>query len=405
MADPNDDLKKPAGAGVSRNVIVMGTVSFLNDLSSDMIFPFIPVFLTSVLGAPVAFVGVVEGVADATASILKMVSGRYADILRRRKPFIVGGYALSALAKPLLAFAAAPWHVLAVRFIDRTGKGMRDAPRDALLSMSTEKQSVGRAFGFHRAADTLGAAAGPMVAFLLLPWLGNDLRMLFLFSFVASFVAVVILQIFVRDRVQSLPQNLAVSAQSIPYRSLGAPFYIFLTAAVVLALGRASDAFLILRAQDAGIALALLPLPYVLSNLVFSAFAMPVGSLSDRIGHRNTFMMGIVLLSVVYMLFARTHSLTALWALFALYGCANAFVEGVGRAIVADIVAEGARGTAYGLYNACTGIALLPASVLFGFLWQYSGFAAAFIYSAVLGGAAFCIFLFLRIRYRRMNHI
>src|SRR3989344_5059810 len=346
MADPNDDLSKPAGAGVSRNVIVMGTVSFLNDLSSDMIFPFIPVFLTSVLGAPVAFVGIVEGVADATASILKMVSGRYADILRRRKPFIVGGYALSALAKPLLAFAAAPWHVLAVRFIDRTGKGMRDAPRDALLSMSTEKQSVGRAFGFHRAADTLGAAAGPMVAFLLLPWLGNDLRMLFLFSFVASFVAVVILQIFVRDRIQTREAGPVARAPNISY-----------------------------------------------------------GSLSDRIGHRNTFMIGIVLLSVVYMLFARAHSLVALWTLFALYGCAHAFLEGVGRAIVADLVAEGARGTAYGLYNACTGIALLPASVLFGFLWQYSGFATAFIYSATLGGASFCIFLFLRLRYRRMNHV
>ena len=404
MTDGSDNLSKPAGVGISRNVIAMGATSFLNDLSSDMIFPFIPVFLTSVLGAPVAFVGVVEGVADATASILKMASGRFADVMRRRKPFIVGGYALSALAKPLLAFAAAPWHVLVVRFIDRTGKGMRDAPRDALLSMSTEKKSVGRAFGFHRAADTLGAAAGPVIAFLLLPWIGNDLRTLFLFSFFASVIAVVILQIFVRDRIQSAPQNLAVQAQSIPYRSLGAPFYVFLAAAVVLALGRASDAFLILRAQDIGIALALLPLPYVLSNIAFSFLSMPIGSLSDRIGHRNTFMVGIVALSVVYLLFARAHSLTAVWILFVLYGCANAFLEGVGRAIVANLVGDTARGTAYGLYNACTGIALLPASVMFGLLWQRFGFAASFYYSAALGAAAFGIFFFLRLRYRRMNH-
>lgn len=402
MMDGLEAKKQTKFFGLSKNVISMGAVSFLNDLSSDMIFPFIPIFLTSVLGATATFVGLVEGIADATASVLKIVSGRLSDRMRRRKPFAVFGYSLSAVAKPLLALATAPWHILAVRFIDRVGKGARDAPRDALISFSTEKKNVGRAFGFHRGADTLGAALGPLLAFAILPFLGGEtesgLRSLFLLSFVASFFAVLILQLSVRE-VKNRDEEIVRPKFELKF--LGLPFLIFLIAATILSLGRASEAFLLLRARDLGLALALLPIIYFVYNITLSIFATPAGILSDKIGHRNTYMIGMLIFSGTYFLFAQATSLWAIWALFAVYGFYSAFTEGVGRAIVADLIEERWRATAYGMYNAFTGFALLPASLVFGFLWDRWGPAFSFQYGAFLGLAAFVVFLFLRVRNHR----
>ncbi len=405
--DEQEAKQKTRILGLSRNVLGMGLVSMLNDFSSDMIFPFIPIFLTSVLGASVAFVGLVEGIADATASILKIVSGSFSDRLERRKPFVVFGYSFSALAKPLLAAAAAPWHVLAVRFLDRVGKGTRDAPRDALISFSTRPEEAGRAFGFHRAADTLGAALGPLAAFLILPLIHNNLRTLFLLSFAASFCAVVALIVFVRevrpshrllraDDLTDVRKGMRPSA----LRNLGTPFIVFLISATILSLGRSSDAFLLLRAHSLGLALAFLPIVYFVSNISFTFFSIPAGILSDRIGHRNTFMIGILMFSGVYVLFAHGAFQGAIWILFSFYGVFNAFTEGVGRAIVADLVPKDMRATAYGVYNAATGIALLPASVVFGFLWERFGPATPFYYGAALGMVALAIFLVLRLRFR-----
>lgn len=414
-----NEVKKPTKFfGLSRNIISMGAVSFLNDLSSDMIFPFIPIFLTSVLGASTAFVGLVEGVADATASILKVVAGRLSDKWGVRKPFTVFGYSLSAIMKPLLAFTTAPWQVLFARFMDRVGKGFRDAPRDALISLSCERKYLGRAFGFHRGADTFGAALGPLLAFFLLPLIDNNLRTLFLFSFIASFFAVVILQLFVRevkngvllrqpaDAPAEQPIDLPAvqpssDRQKFPFRAMGAPFIIFLVSSTIFTLGRSSEAFLLLRAKDAGVALALLPIIYFVYNITFALFSTPAGILSDKIGRRNTFMIGMLIFSMTYFLFARLHSVSAIWILFAVYGFYSAFTEGIGRAIVADLVEEKLRATAFGIYNAFTGIALLPASLIFGFLWDRFGVATAFNWGAGLALAAFFVFLFLRFRYYR----
>lgn len=418
-----EEVKKPTKFfGLSRNVILMGLVSFLNDLSSDMIFPFIPIFLTSVLGASASFVGLVEGTADATASVLKIVSGRLSDKWKIRKPFAVFGYGLSAAAKPILAIAAAPWHVLAVRFLDRVGKGTRDAPRDALISLSSEKKYFGRAFGFHRAADTFGAAFGPLLAFLVLPLVNDNLRTLFLLSFVASFFAVLILRIFVREvrdgKISSLITEAEDSARINPpeaaepaplkfsgfgiirgqFKNLGLPFIVFLVCATLFTLGRASEAFLLLKAKETGLALALLPIIYFVYNITFAVFSAPAGILSDKIGHRNTFMLGMLVFSGTYFLFARTNSLFGVWILFALYGFYAAFTEGVGKAIVAGLVEEKMRATAYGIYGASTGIALLPASLIFGLLWDKFGSPVSFYYGASLGLLSFFIFLFLRMR-------
>lgn len=403
----DEDAKKPTRfLGLSRNVLSMGAVSFLNDLSSDMIFPFIPIFLTSVLGASVAFVGLVEGAADGAASIFKIISGWLADRTGRRKPFVVFGYGFSALAKPLLAVSAAPWHVLAVRFLDRVGKGARDAPRDALISVSAQKSQGGRAFGFHRAADTFGASLGPLIAFFILPFLHNNLRTLFLLSFVASFCAVLIVIFMVREVRGSdapaigdgAPAPDAGGAAHYRIRDLGAPFFFFLIAATVFSLGKSSEAFLLLRARDIGIGLALLPIIYLASNITFALLSTPAGILSDRIGHRNTYMSGMLMFSGTYLLFAHASSAYSLWIIFMLYGMSNALTEGVGRAIVADVVSEDRRAGAYGVYHACVGIAALPASVVFGVLWMRLGWSGAFYYSAGLVLASFAIFSVLRMR-------
>lgn len=393
------EAKKPTRFfGLSRNVLTMGGVSFLNDLSSDMVFPFIPIFLTSVLGASATFVGAVEGVADATASIVKVVSGRLSDRWKIRKPLVVAGYSLSALAKPLLALAAVPWHVLGVRFLDRVGKGVREAPRDALISFSAEKKDFGRAFGFHRAADTFGATLGPLVAFLILPFIGNNLRTLFLLSFFASLAAVLMLYFFVRD-----VKNGEARAQkpALQFKFLGMPFLIFLAVSVIFSLGKASEAFLLLRAGDVGVTLAYLPLVFVLYTITFAIFSGPAGILSDRIGHRNTFMIGMAIFSATYFFFASVTTIAGLLVLFAIYGFYSAFTDGVGRAIVADMVGEEDRAMAYGMYNAITGVALLPGSLIFGILWDRFGSATSFYYGAALGIAAFMIFLFLRVGSRQ----
>lgn len=396
----DSDAKKPATFGLSKNVISMGTVSFLNDLSSDMIFPFIPAFVVTVLGGSAAFVGVIEGVADATQSIVKIFSGRFSDKWNKRKPFVVFGYSLSALSKPLLALAGTPWHVLGVRFLDRLGKGSRDAPRDALLSFSTERATIGRAFGFHRGADTLGAAIGPLIAILILPAIGNNLRTLFLLSFVASAVAVFILSVSVKEVVQDRKNEPLAIAPPLGFRfsDLGAPFLVFLISATIFNLGRISEAFFLLRAQDIGVTLMFLPLVYVVYSLSFALFSAPAGILADHIGHRNTFMAGMLVFSASALLFANSASITSIWMIVGIYGLYSALTEGVGRAIVANLVDERLLGTAFGIYSAFTGIALLPASIIFGILWVRFGPQTPFLWSALLGILSLAIFLFLRIR-------
>src|SRR3989344_7850609 len=272
-----EEAKKPAVFGLSKNTLSMGVVSFLNDLSSDMIFPFIPAFLTTVLGASAAFGGVVEGFADATQNIVKIFSGRLSDKQNKRKKFIVFGYSLSALSKPLLAFAGAPWHVLGVRFLDRFGKGTRDAPRDTLISFSANHSILGRAFGFHRGADTLGAAIGPLIAVLVMPLIGNNLRTLFLLSFIASAVAVFILSLSVKEvaRDRKIESPTIAPPAGFRFSDLGAPFLVFLISATIFNLGRISEAFFLLRAQDIGIALMFLPLIYVVYSLSFAPFSSP----------------------------------------------------------------------------------------------------------------------------------
>ena len=373
-----------------RNVIAAGMVSLFTDISSEMIVPVLPLFLTMVLGAPVAAVGLIEGVAESTASVLRVFAGWLSDRSGRRKPLILLGYGLSNLTKPLLALSAAWPQVLAIRFLDRAGKGIRGAPRDALLADSVAPSVRGRAFGFHRSMDTTGAAIGPLLAAATLALTGGNPRAVFWLAAIPGLVAIAIAVAFLRDR--PVPPKDA-TAPRLGFRDLGRPFALFTGVAFVFSLGNSSDAFLILRAQDVGMPVAVIPLAYFAFNTLYAVFATPAGILSDRIGRRPLLATGFAVFALVYAGFAVAPSAIAAGGLFLVYGLYYALTDGVARALVADLVPSSLRATAMGTFSTATGLALLPASVIAGALWQGVGPWAPFAYGAVTASLAALLLL------------
>ena len=365
----------------------LGLVSLLTDASSEMIYPLLPSFLTGVLGAGPAFVGLVEGLAESVASLLKLASGRISDRMRRRKPLIVGGYALSSLARPLVGAATAPWHVLVVRIADRIGKGVRGAPRDALLAQVTPREDLGRAYGFHRAMDHAGAVVGPLIASALL-LLHLDLRTVFALAALPALASVLVL-VFA---VQEVPSATAVGRPSAPPKAEETPgpnpaprgLGRLLAVIGLFTLGNSSDAFLLLRAQDAGVALPLIPILWTAHHVVKSTASTAGGALSDRVGRRAAIAAGWVLYALAYAGLALASSPWQVWALFVVYGLHHALTEGPERALVAEMAAGEARGRAFGLYYALTGALLLPASLITGALWQRLSPAAALLTGAAI---------------------
>jgi MFS family permease len=364
-----------------RNVIALGTVSLLTDVSADMISPLLPLFITAVLGAGPAALGVIEGVAEATASLLKLWSGAWSDRVRRKKPLVVWGYGLATVARPLSAFATSWLHVLVIRFADRTGKGIRTSPRDAIIAASVGPEVRGRAFGLHRAMDNLGAAIGPAVAFLLLSTGGFSYRAVFLFAAIPGIAAVLVLIYFVRETdtagVPGKGLRLGDGALSPPFRR-------YLVAVGVFTLGNASDGFLILRAVDAGVPATFIPLLWGAFQLVKSSFSTYGGILSDRFGRKRVILGGWAVYAATYAAWGLTTGIHWMVGLFLVYGLFYAATEGAERALVADFVASDRRGTAFGWFHLVVGICALPASVIFGLLWKAFGAPAAFGTSAAL---------------------
>jgi MFS family permease len=372
-------------------VRTFGWVSLLTDASSEMIFPLLPAFLTGPLAAGPRFVGLVEGIAEATATAFKIYVGLLSDRLRRRKPLVVGGYALSSAARPLIAAASAPWHVLALRFVDRAGKGTRGAPRDAVIAEVTPAGLRGRAFGFQRAMDHAGAVAGPLMAAALLA-AGASLRLVFALAAIPAALSLVVLVVGWRERPRAeerppaLPDDgvAAPAAAAVPARGLGA----YLAVLAVFTLGNSSDAVLLLRAQDIGVPLAAVPLLWMFHHVVKSAASTHGGLLSDRIGRRRTILAGWAVYAAAYAGFALARSTWHVWGLFAVYGLFHALTEGPERALVAALSREGARGRGYGLFHAITGGMMLPASLLTGALWEAFGAPAALLTGAGLAAVA-----------------
>ena len=365
-------------------IYAIGATSLLNDASSEMIFPLLPVFLSSVLGAGAATLGVIEGTADAAASLLKLASGALSDRMGRRKPLVVGGYALASLIRPLIAFAHTAGTVLAIRVTDRVGKGLRASPRDALIADAAPPELHGRAFGVHEAMDHAGAVVGPLVAYLLLA-MGLGLRSVFLLSALPAAVACLVVVVFVREA-RSRPSQPVAAAPAVPI--LSRPFLGYLLATILFALGNSSDAFLLLRVHDAGLPTQAAPLLWALHHVVKSTTSAKAGELADRLGRRRALAAGWITYAAIYAGFAFARSGWSIASLFVVYGLHFALVGGAQKALVADLVPAEARARGFGLYHMCVGLAALPASLLFGLLYQRLGAATAFLTGAGLALAA-----------------
>ena len=380
-------------AGISRNIVALGVVSLLTDVSTEMILPVLPLFVTGVLGASVASVGIIEGVAEATAALLRLASGWLSDRVGRRKPFLLFGYGLSGTAKAALALAASWPAVLGLRFADRVGKGLRNPPRDALIADSVEPRFRGRAFGFHRGLDTLGAAIGPLVAFAMLSASAasdaSRYTRIFMASAIPAVLSVVVLAVFVRA-----PRREPARLQRLQYefRALGRPFQRFLVVEGLFQLGNSSMAFVLLRNRDAGLLPAQVALAYLGYNLVQALLSLPIGDLSDRIGRRPLLLAGYVVYAAIYGLLAASHTAAAAVGGLLALGVHNALLDGQQKSLIADLVPEDRRATAYGFYYAVVGAALLPASVLAGWLWDRAGAAAVFGADAALALLAALLF-------------
>lgn len=390
-----DEIKIKKIFGINRVILIIGLVSLFTDLSSSMIVPILPIYLTTVLHIPLTSIGIIEGIAESTASILKLFSGWITDRFGKHKLLMLIGYGLSNLTKPFFAISGSWSQVLLIRFSDRFGKGIRTSPRDALLADATTKEDRGKSFGFRRALDALGAALGPLVAFGILAIYAGNYQLVFLLSVIPGAISLLLIIFFLKEK-ESI-SSIKRSLPKIKFKQMNRRFLAFSFISTLFAVGNFSDAFLALRAQDAGMIIALIPLAFFTLNLSSSIFSMPVGILSDRIGRRPVLISGFFIFAIIYLGFGIASSVTWIWVLFILYGLYYAFTDGIQKAYIADIVPEGQRGTAMGTFNALTGMAVLPASIIAGYLWQSFGPEVAFGVSSGIAILAAVLMLIFRI--------
>ncbi|MGJ4883921.1 MULTISPECIES: MFS transporter [unclassified Bradyrhizobium] len=372
---------------IPSTVLTLGLVSLLMDISSELIHALLPVFLATVVGASTVTIGLIEGVSEATAAITKVFSGALSDRIGKRKLLVAIGYGLAALTKPVFPLASTSWQILAARFVDRIGKGIREAPRDALIADVTPEGIRGASYGLRQALDTIGAFAGPLLAVALMALYADDFRAVFWWSALPATLAVLLILFGLREPAQTAPaarRDWPVHAREL--RRLPSAYWIVVATGAVFALARFSEAFLVLKAQADGLALALIPLVYVLMNLIYAGVAMPAGILSDRIGRNNVLTCGLVVLTAADLTLAFVPGLIGTAIGVALWGLYLGLSQGLLSAMVADTAPPDLRGTAFGLFNLVTGAALLIASLLAGSLWHAYGSQATFT-----TGAAFSI--------------
>lgn len=379
---------KPGGAGqkvfgFDRNILFTGITSFLTDTSVKMIYSVMPMFLMSI-GASKASLGLIEGVAESTASLIKALSGFWSDRIGKNKPFMLAGYAISALILPLYAFVISPMQVLILRFAERFGKGIRTAPRDSLIAGSVTNNETGKSFGFQKAMDNSGAIAGPLIAFTLLSLFPDNFRLIFIIAGIPALAGIFVIIFGIKEA----RKNRTDLIKKFRFRDFSKRYWFFLGIIFIFTLGNSTDALLLVKANEAGIKVAFIPLVYLITNLVSVVAAIPAGSLSDRIGKEKLLIAGFLIYTVVYLFFGMNVDKIALFILFALYGLYSAATDGVQKAFVADMTDRNKKGTALGIYNALLGITLLPASIIAGVLYDRVNSSVPFRFGAAMSALA-----------------
>lgn len=388
-----DSKSKDTILGLERNIFFAGLTSFTMDTATKMIYSVMSMFLLSI-GASKTLLSLIEGIAESTASLLKAFSGWWSDKVGKNKPFMLVGYALSAVVVPLYALAIFPVHVLALRFVERVGKGIRTAPRDSLIAGSVKQGNTGRGFGFHKAMDNCGAVIGPLISFAIISAFSGNYRLVFIISAIPALLSIVIISKYIKEagKDKDLPKT-KITLKAFPKR-----FYAFLAIIFVFTLGNSSDQLLLVKANDVGINALYIPLVYLVYNAVSVLFAVPMGILSDRIGREKLIIFGYTAYSLIYFGFGRTGQVSAVIGLFALYGLYSAATDGVQKALVADLADKDKMGTAMGIYNSLLGVTLLPASLIAGVLYDKVNNRAPFYFGAVM---AILAALMMVVFYRR----
>ena len=361
---------------IPKNVLLLGLISLFTDLSSQMVFPLLPLFLTTILHTGATAVGIIEGAAETTASLLKVISGYWSDKIKKRKPFVLAGYGLSTITKPLFAIAKTWPFVLFARIIERTGKGMRTAPRDAIVAESTPKQIRGKSYGIQRAFDGLGSVLGALGAIILLPLLGY--RKLFLFAFIPGIIAVLLIPLIKEAKVKKKAKE-KISIKKLPNN-----LKFFITVSTIFTIGQFGYAFLLLKAKKTGLTDVSSIILYLIFFIVFTIASTPAGIISDKIGRKNTITMGYIIFAITSIMLIYTKNTTMLVLSFILYGIFYAFVDGTQRAMVTDLAPKHLKATSLGAYHTMIGIAALPAGIILGTIWDKTNPETMFVYALTI---------------------
>lgn len=363
--------------GFNKNIFFTGITSFLTDTSVKMIYSVMPMFLLSI-GASKTSLSLIEGIAESTASLVKTLSGFWSDKIGKNKPFLLIGYGLSALIMPLYAFVVSPFQVLCLRFVERFGKGIRTAPRDSLIAGSVTNGETGKSFGLQKAMDNSGAIAGPLIAFAVLALFPGNYKLIFMFAGIPAILGIFVIIFGIKEA----KKNNETLIKKFRFKDFSPKFYLFLIIIFIFTLGNSTDALLLVKANEVGVKVAFIPLVFLITNAVSVLLAVPIGTLSDKIGKEKVLIFGYIIYAVVYFGFGATGSVYTIVSLFALYGLYSAATDGIQKAFVSDMVDSNKKGTGLGLYNALLGITLLPASLIAGILYDKVNSSVPFYFGA-----------------------